>query len=913
MQMQDTLKDDFTYHYVTEVLSNKDKGEDEHSGKVYSRVIDLDWVEAIEDALLYIDKAIRDRRRFIEQHEDIVPIEKARKITSESVRHLAQHTNLIASVEGDTVTPERILDIQREESFAIYENRFLHTLLTNVMRFVENRYQKLKDAPEDTFTKVLMERKVKVHQDNLNFKLEYSNESKEREKVKVDLATDVETLTDFERVLRIRRVLSDFIATPLMRDMSTREPVRPPILRTNLMVKNPNFKKALDLWLFIETYQKPGFDVVGNEYTGQMEEDLKKEIYGMFSFQHFVISMSTNSALKDLLHEKYLEENARIEEEKSAPDRERKKLERFRIDKIREEETQLRLEEIRVREKEISDLKSNLRSQKLTIRQRETSIKELKGNLYLAENSLEEAKGQLAEQEKQITAQENTIKEQETCINTQKATLKENEELLSNYAFKIEKLETEIKNIRTELDIANTELEELKTKIKSQESEIEKLTKEAEENRQKIIELGIKINLLEDNVKEKDLILNENKEEILYLNNKVENLKDINIKQEESHKFQTKNIKDSYENKILETENLHTEAITKLNSDFKTEKDSLLESFKEEKEAVKISTENKIADLNKIHNTKIEDLKNTLVKTNKAYEAKINAVEENKVKTVTNAKKSAKKEIDLQIKRVDKIEKTFEKKIAKAKKIKNTEIDTAKKEFNTKLTRSIKKAEKEAEKAILDIKKESENAIKQNKKAAEKAIRNTNEDAKRNIRRANRELKVRKADARRFVKTYNKHLKEHMLNHIGEGKRSMNAFTALEYGFNGASEASVDNIQLTQRLFTKIKETSRKTEALFVVYEGEFIYLAQFKNNEVKLLEKYQINSKEYYKEIDKKLADSNFKICTITYDKNSDYEGFIIKEYIENNLQFNNVVTSEVINNSNGTSKIFGVFYTKK
>ena len=101
------------------------------TGNIYRVVVDLDWVEAIESRLRNIDAAIRENRRFIEQTEEIVPIALSRKITSESVKHLARHTNLISSVEDGKVTPEKILNIQREESFAIYENRFLYTFISS--------------------------------------------------------------------------------------------------------------------------------------------------------------------------------------------------------------------------------------------------------------------------------------------------------------------------------------------------------------------------------------------------------------------------------------------------------------------------------------------------------------------------------------------------------------------------------------------------------------------------------------------------------------------------------------------------------------------------------------------------------------------------------------------------------------
>ena len=397
--MQETLKGDFTHQYLTSHMADADAGNDVHSGKNYRRVIDMDWVEAIEDAVPYIDKAIREQRRFIIQNEDIVPIEKARKITNESVRHLAQHTNMIARVDGDAVTPERILEIQREESFAIYENRFLRTLLMNVSRFVDARYKELKMVPNDSFHKLHMTRQLKMDDQIVEFDLSYSNEI--HETTEFDINADVETLTDYQRVTRLRRVLGDFSASPLMRSLANAELVRPPIQRTNLMTKNPNFKKALDLWLFIESYTKTGFEIVGDEYSGKMEENMQLAMYNVMSYEHFVISVTTNPALQRMLHKKYLEEQERLKAEAETPiDKVLKECE-AKIAKAREEETAIRLDEIRKREKQIAELNSQLSHAKLTIRQYEVKMTEMKGLINLHETTIQKLKDQIFEMEKE--------------------------------------------------------------------------------------------------------------------------------------------------------------------------------------------------------------------------------------------------------------------------------------------------------------------------------------------------------------------------------------------------------------------------------------------------------------------------------------------------------------------------------
>lgn len=664
VQMKENLKGDFTYNYITKALADEDKDKDIHAGKMYSRVIDMDWVEAIEDTLPYIDKAIREQRRFIEQHEDIVPIEKARKITNESVRHLSQHTNLIARVEGDTVTPERILDIQREESFSIYENRFLITLVNNLIRFVEDRYRNLKDAPNDSYSRVEMKRKVVLNQQVLEFEVAYANESHER--LNVDLNADLSTLTDFERVRRIRRILTDFMAAPLMRNLAKAEPVRPPILRTNLMTKNPNFKKALDLWLFIETYKKTGYDVVGKEYDGKMEAEIQEELYGVLTFQHFVMSIATNPAWKKLLHEKYLEENARREEEQSGTkDLERKKLEAFRIKQIREEEMKLRLEEIRSREKQISQLNSTVNSQKITIKQREDHIKELKGTLNLCEKTIKKQREDLVTLDKEVMTYKRQVAEKDKQIGV---------------------LQVDIDILNEKIDMCNLTIKELEEVTEPLKEEVERLT---DKNRKLQDIFDVQKELLET-LESNTAVL---RAECAKYTDMVNDLEAV-------RKQQLGTIYEK-EDKISELSLTLQDVREKLAEEelsYETQISDLEEKFKSEQEARKAEYENEIKKI--IHNQKIAE-----EEAHKAYELR----EANYKSQINNIKlESEKKLLQLQQMNADNLEQI------KRESKRQLEKAVSQEKHNTQ--KQIKFAKNAHELEIRAIRKEANSMVAKSKK-----------------------------------------------------------------------------------------------------------------------------------------------------------------------------------------------------
>ncbi len=218
--------------------------------------ISIDWISTIEDCLPNLDTIVRNPRKFIVQEEDIVDISLCKAISTESVKHLAQHTNMISKVDKDgTVTPSRILNITKEESFEIYENRFIYTLLLKLKDFVSIRYDKIKKA---SATQDVLQLNVDSKFNLPSKKVTYRTEFMAQLSFDEVMRMDNETLDKIERIAYIDKIITDFLASSFGKAMRNSAPVRPPITRTNVILKDPNFKKALTLWQFIETYQATG-------------------------------------------------------------------------------------------------------------------------------------------------------------------------------------------------------------------------------------------------------------------------------------------------------------------------------------------------------------------------------------------------------------------------------------------------------------------------------------------------------------------------------------------------------------------------------------------------------------------------------------------------------------------------------
>lgn len=683
MYMQDLLKNDFTYNYITESLKDGDKGEDTLDGKTNEKVIDMDWVEAIEEALPYIQKAIDEQRRFIKQVENVVRVELAKKVGPETVKHLSQHTNFIAKVEGDMVTPNKLLTIEREESFAIYENRVLMTLIRKALHFVDDKYSKMKDVPNDSYNKIQMTRHVEFNEKVVDFNLNYVNESHETLADDLDVL-DVTALSDFDRIRRIRTTLNEFLNTALMREIAKEPEVRPPITQTNLLKKNPNFKKSMELWNFLDSYKRKGFEIVGEEYEGKMEENVQQDVYFAMGFQHFMMTIATNPGLRTILQEKYEEENRRIEEESQRPEKAKEAVLQAKLDAIRKEEMELRLKEIREREKKILELTNEIKNLKVTLDQKEQQILTLKGQVSALQDQITELKQELQETKMKLLAAEQEIKE----LKAENQALKEEIERLNNT---IEELNNTIDELNKQIVLLNDRIQVLMQENARMQSKINEQEKIIEEQKARISELEIqtaeqlaKITALTENLAKAEAKIAEDEKQITFLTNKTEQLTntlqnerklnqekiekmnadfaDKTRKAEEAHKAEVKGL----QTKLDDADAAHAQYVARLNEEF-ADKSNLAEQkrikdlkeqqteFESQIEKIKKSNADAATAVNAKHASEIKKVQKSVDKrveaarkdAEKQYNALVKQLKAEHNREMAEVKRKAKEEIRL--------------------------------------------------------------------------------------------------------------------------------------------------------------------------------------------------------------------------------------------------------------------------
>lgn len=436
--MQDMLKSDFTHNYIEEALKDGDEGKDSIFGKTNEKVIDMDWVIAIEETLPYIQKAIEEQRRFIKQAENVVRIKKAKKI----------------------------LTVEREEGFAIYENRVLLTLIHKALMFVDDKYSKMKDVPNDSYNNITMNRHLELNQQKLDFSVNYVNENHESLAEDLDVE-DIESLSDFDRIRRIRQGLNECLATPLMKEIAKEPQVKPPLTQTNLLKENPNFKKAVELWSFLDTYKKQGFELVGEEYNGKMTDENKEDVYLVMEFQHFMMSITTNPALRKMLQEKYEEENALAKEEADRPEKVKEMVLEAQTEAVHKEE----IEKLTA---EITELKQKIAEQKQKLEEQANIIKTQEGKIAALENERESH----AKQVEQMNADfaEKTRIAEENFANRLSAKQKEFDDAQTAHNEYVTKLNTDNANKIAELNTNHSnEVAQLKSDY---ENRIDTINKE---------------------------------------------------------------------------------------------------------------------------------------------------------------------------------------------------------------------------------------------------------------------------------------------------------------------------------------------------------------------------------------------------------------------------------------------------
>lgn len=291
-EMQEQLKEDKFYNYFFNLLENGSNYCKFSNAKLVKSV-DEDWVKAIEEAMPSLHYVIMNPRKFIEEEREVVNVAMARNITTESIRHLLQHSDLIDEYREDgTVIPSRILNVYKEESINIYENRFVCTLMAELQYFVNKRFNVIFEASKDELG-TFFELQSRV--DNYTEVIEYNLSVKIKEK-QTDVDNENENNNIFARIIKLHQRINMLAGTEFIGMMRRYPAVAHPIVKTNVIGKNKDYKACHKLWNFIHSYNRVGYkvNVVKQEpiISRQFETDIYNTLIRDYAMLHNNIPFS---------------------------------------------------------------------------------------------------------------------------------------------------------------------------------------------------------------------------------------------------------------------------------------------------------------------------------------------------------------------------------------------------------------------------------------------------------------------------------------------------------------------------------------------------------------------------------------------------------------------------------------------
>lgn len=239
------------------------------------KVVDEEWISMIEDSLDAINTIIENPRRFITTEEEVVPVSLAKKISADSVRHLSQNTQFLAPSEDGGVHPTRILNVSTVETYDLYENRFIYHLIQRLLTFVDKRTDVIFwSTGNEIRNRFKMHSKIDDAYEEIEYNVEMTVKNRQS-----FAENDADNMDVFMRIDRVRRLVMALRGASFCQIMNGCSAVRSPIQRTNLIMKDPNYRKCYQLWQFMERYDKVGYNIDVQQQALAFDDEYMVQMY----------------------------------------------------------------------------------------------------------------------------------------------------------------------------------------------------------------------------------------------------------------------------------------------------------------------------------------------------------------------------------------------------------------------------------------------------------------------------------------------------------------------------------------------------------------------------------------------------------------------------------------------------------
>lgn len=589
--------------------------------------IDESWVVEIEKGLEFIEKAIKEERQFIRTNGEIVPIEKVKKVSRDSVSHLAKHSEMITHLPDDptdTIVPDKIFMVEKLNDYAVYENRFIYMLLCYLRDFIELRIKKIMDIRMTYICDFIIKRNQVTKNKVMNFETHYYENRKDNPyPIDNEISNGI-----IQRINDCAEIVNMLLNTPLMTEVSKAPMIKPPIVKTNVLKMNNNFKNALVLYDYIVNYKGDGYsseEVVKNFIP--LEDSQLDEFMELPCITSF-ITYKFGNEITENLHKEYLdEEELRRQKEEKELQEQIKRMRKKVLESGKGYEEYMLLLEKEIR---------NLEEDRQNLIKAKLEIIELNKRIDLLNDTVERLNQEILELKAEIERKIQEIADlhvyykgeiariineyEEKIVELKRVHAEEIAELKRVHAEEIAKLKrvheeaiAELKRVHEEeiAELKRIHQEAIDTLIQKYENQIDEI------NQAHLTEKESIISEYEDKL---ERITLESKEKIDLLSNELDEL-------ERKHQ------------QLVQTSADEITSLSNKVSELESEKSNLVSNYENKVKSLENSCEQQLKDSKELYEKIISDNKN-------AYDTEIINIQKNCNTEINNTKKECKDKID---------------------------------------------------------------------------------------------------------------------------------------------------------------------------------------------------------------------------------------------------------------------------
>ena len=227
-------------------------------------------IEQLEKGLEAIEKIIANPRTFIKEQADLVQVGLAKRVSSLSIRHFATHSQFVQDIdENGEVIPEKVLTIYAETDTAIYENRFVMTLIKRCLSFIQKRHTYIVEHGETRDSDLLL-----IHNKTTIDNVTYEVDSRIKVSIPSTDDNNIEKNNDLlNKLTEMKNRCQGYFASPFMTQMKGARDVSSPIHMTNMLLKHPDYHRAYEFWCFLEDYEELGISYDIEETNQKFSKD----------------------------------------------------------------------------------------------------------------------------------------------------------------------------------------------------------------------------------------------------------------------------------------------------------------------------------------------------------------------------------------------------------------------------------------------------------------------------------------------------------------------------------------------------------------------------------------------------------------------------------------------------------------